>query len=459
MNLGWCRLAPLLALGACSLLHDELPNDPPTLHLARMTCQPPNQASPDTLINGAGAVCRVQRGGEIRFEIRAADEDDDPVFYEWKAPAGGRFRDSQAQETNAWFAPQTIDGSSEQFVVQVLITDRNCKVVPDLADRQRCDEDARVLVENFLVEVVQRAPVLEVRADATGAFAAPQLFIDAFGTDPDDDPLEYHWEPVDGDRLGVWPAALRDEETGQPIGSRAAVVAFFPGRHKLRVAASDGAASAEREITLQVTEPPLPAGGMVRLSLPTTGQAYEMDAYEYPNAQGERPQSASFFHAARQCATAGKRLCQPSEWSAACQAGQMRRFSSTDDWAAYDDRDHFGVRFCNVPGSAFSQLSSDPTDQLAPSGSFPNCGGATGIFDLTGNMDEWVAAIDDAGDLAVYVTASSVFASGACDSATLVGTLSLEGRDPYDLEALAEIVADSPLQNYEQPLLGFRCCR
>ena len=27
---------------------------------------------------------------------------------------------------------------------------------PDLADRQRCAEDAGVLVENFLVEVVQR---------------------------------------------------------------------------------------------------------------------------------------------------------------------------------------------------------------------------------------------------------------------------------------------------------------
>ena len=52
----------------------------------------------------------------------------------------------------------------EQFVVQVLITDRNCEAnaVPDLADRQRCAEDAQVLIENFLVEVVQREPMLEV---------------------------------------------------------------------------------------------------------------------------------------------------------------------------------------------------------------------------------------------------------------------------------------------------------
>lgn len=455
MNRNRHLLALLLALGACSLLHDDLPNDPPTVHLAQMTCQSPDQASLDTLVNSADAVCRVQRGGEIRFEVRAADEDDDPLFYAWNAPSGGSLRDPQGQETNAWFAPQTIAGPREPFVVQVLITDRNCEVVPDLADRQRCAEDARVLVENFRVEVVQREPVLQAATDATSAFSAPQILVDAFGSDPDGDPLEYRWEPVDGpDRLGIWPEAIRDAETGRQIGSRAVVVAFFPGTHKLRVSASDGAASTEREIALHVPiDPPLPTGGMVRLTLPTD-QAYEMDAYEYPNAKGERPQSASFFQAASLCAAAGKRLCSPSEWSAACQAGQMQRFSSTDDAAAYDGRDHFGVRFCNLPGSVFSQSA-----QLAPSGSFPNCGGATGVFDLTGNIDEWLAAIDAAGDLAVYVAASSVSASGTCDAATLVGTLSTEGQDPYDIEVLAEIVADSPLQNYEQPLLGFRCCR
>ncbi len=459
MNLDWRFLAPLLALGACSLLHDEFPNDPPTVHLARMTCQSPDKAFLDTLINGADVACRVQRGGEIRFEVRATDEDDDPLFYEWRAPSGGSLRDPQAQEINSWFAPQTIASSSEQFVVQVLIADRNCDVVPDLADRQHCAEDARVLVENFLVEVVQREPVLEVTTDATSVFSAPQIFIDAFGIDPDGDRLEYHWGQVVGDSLSLWPEAIRDEETGRQIGSRAVVVAFFPGSHKLRVSASDGAASTEREIAFHVPiEPPLPAGGMVSLTLPTD-QVYEIDAYEYPNAKGEWPQSASFFQAASLCAAEGKRLCSPSEWSAACQAGQMQRFSSTDDVAAYEGRDHFGVRFCNVPGSVFSQFRNDPAAQLAPSGSFPNCGGATGVFDLTGNINEWIAAIDDAGDLAVYVAASSVSASGACDGATLVGTLSIESQDPYDIEVLAEIVADSPLQNYEQPPLGFRCCR
>ncbi len=459
MNLGWCLVAPLLALGACSLLHDDLPNDPPTVHLARMICQSPGTDSPDTLLNSADAVCRVQRGGEVRFEVRAADQDDDPVFYEWRAPSGS-FRDVQAQEINSWFAPQAIAGSSEQFAVQVLVIDRNCNVVPDLADRQRCTADARVLIENFLVEVVQREPLLEAPAEATSVFSAPQIIIDAFGSDPDGDPLEYHWEPMAKDSLSIWSeAAIRDEETGRQIGSRATIVAFFAGSHKLRVSANDGAANIEREIALHVSiESPLPTGGMVPLVLPT-GREYEIDAFEYPNARGERPQSASLLQAVRLCAAAGKRLCSPDEWRTACQAGQTRRFSSIDDLAEYDSRDHFGVRFCNVPGSAFSHFSSDPTAQLAPSGSFPNCGRASGVFDLTGNIDEWIAALDDAGDLAVYVAASSVSATGACDGQILVSTLSTEGQDPYDIEVLAEIMADSPLQTYEQPLLGFRCCR
>jgi len=425
-----------------------------------MICQSPGTASPDTLINSADTVCRVRRGGEVRFGVRAADEDDDPVFYEWQGPAGGRFRDPQAQETNSWAAPDTIAGSSEQFVVQVRVIDRNCGgVIPDEADRQRCAEDARGLSENFLVEVVQREPRLEAIADATSAFSTPQIVIEAFGSDPDGDSLEYHWAGS-GDSLGIRSAkAIRDEETGRPIGSRATIVAFFPGLHKLRVSASDGAAQTEREIALHVSiEPPLPAGGTVRLVLPTD-QAYEIDAYEYPNAKGEQPQSTSFFQAVRRCAAEGKRLCSPDEWRNACQAGQTRRFSSIDDLAAYDSRDHFGIRFCNVPGSAFSHLSSNPNEQLAPSGSFPNCGSASGVFDLTGNIDEWLAALDDAGDLAVYVAASSVSTSGACDGASLVSTLPMAGQDPYDIEVLAEVMADSPLQTFEQPLLGFRCCR
>ena len=187
-----------------------------------------------------------------------------------------------------------------------------------------------MLFENFLVEVVQREPVLEVIADATSAFSAPQIVIDAFGTDPDGDRLEYHWE-VGQDSLSIWSEAIRDEETGRQIGSRAVVVAFFPGSHKLRVAASDGAASTEREIALHFPiEPPLPAGGMVRLILPTNNQAYEIDAYEYPNAKGERPQSASFFQAARLCAAEGKRLWQPER--VAC------RLSSRPDTELFFDR-------------------------------------------------------------------------------------------------------------------------
>ena len=94
----------------------------------------------------------------------------------------------------------------------------------------------------------------------TSAFSAPQIFIDAFGSDPDGDQLEYHWEQVAGqDSLSIWPEAIRDEETGRQIGSRAVVVAFFPGElQTARFHERRRGDHAEREIALHFPiEPPL----------------------------------------------------------------------------------------------------------------------------------------------------------------------------------------------------------
>ena len=98
--------------------------------------------------------------------------------------------------------------------------------------------------------------------------------------------------------LNIGQGAIRDEETARQIGSRASILALFPDNYLLRASISDGEALIEREITVQVPiEPALPEGGMVRLTLPTTGREYEIDAYEYPNAKGETPLQATFFEA------------------------------------------------------------------------------------------------------------------------------------------------------------------
>ncbi len=51
---------------------------------------------PDTIVNGSDAFCQVRRGGEIRFLVRAADEDDDPLIY--RSEAGSTVRSPHRNE-------------------------------------------------------------------------------------------------------------------------------------------------------------------------------------------------------------------------------------------------------------------------------------------------------------------------------------------------------------------------
>ncbi len=468
-------LAPLtipLLLNACSLVHDDLPNESPTLQLSRVICQTPEAATPDTLFNGSGDICRTRRGGEVRFEVRGADEDDDPLVYHWNAFGAGSFRDSVAVAENSWFAPESISSNSEQFIIQVTISDRACGLVPDPDDRQRCIDSSQEVVENFFVEVVQRRPVLSVIADTSALFSQPQLTIDAFGSDPDDDPLEYSWEQLAGDfDLGIVRNPIRDLDTGRQIGSQATIAAFHPGNYLLRVSISDGEATVASEIALQFpVDPPLPEGGTLSLTLPETGAAYEIDIYEYPNIRGELPLFATWFEANRLCALQGKRLCTSAEYQHACQGegDAARPYTSTDDPFLYQGATNFGVRFCNTAQSDFAQPGVDLFDQFAPSGSFPNCVSPSGAYDMIGNMAEWVSD-PAATEVVATRNVSDVIGSPTdwtCGNFSGLPALPLgEGTDYTDTTAVFQTLADNEVDailigdgGYGS-LFGFRCCR
>ncbi|MBT7551491.1 MAG: hypothetical protein HN611_22725, partial [Gemmatimonadetes bacterium] len=166
-------LALVVFLSACSLLHDELPNESPTLQISQSICQSPAMTHPDTIVNGSDAFCQVRRGGEIRFVVRAADEDDDPLIYRWNAFGAGSFRDSLARGENSWFAPESITDSSEEFIIQVVISDRDCSTISEPNDRQACIDVAGKIMETFRVEVIQRLPTYSVIADTTVFFREP----------------------------------------------------------------------------------------------------------------------------------------------------------------------------------------------------------------------------------------------------------------------------------------------
>ena len=107
--------------------------------------------------------------------------------------------------------------------------------------------------------------------------------------------------------------------------------------------------------------------------------------------------------AAKACAASGKRLCSSTEWLAACQGPAKATYpygGHTHKPGACNDKyggshpvvDFFGTnvgiwdsKHMNDPG-----INKQP-GTVAKGGAFPLCKSAHGIFDLHGNLHEWVS--------------------------------------------------------------------
>lgn len=465
-------LLVLLLLNACSLLQQDQPNEAPQVQTAHFVCLTADGRR-DTL--DSGETCQLQRGGEVELSAFATDEDDDPLFYRWTAFGAGSFRDSLVAQTS-WFAPQSIQGNSEIFLVQANIADRNCGIVLLPADQRECLNQSTNQIISFFIEVVQRPPTLIATADTTTSFSAPFVSIDAFGSDIDGDVLVYEWEQIGGDReISIGNNTIRDEESGATLGSRGSFVPTFPGMYQLQVSVNDGEEVVVQEVSVNVIiDSEAPTSGMAQLELPLTDGSilsYQIDVYEYPNRKGEPPLLANWFEAAVLCAEQGKRLCQPAEWENACRGKDMRRYSSLNDPATLSGLGDFGIRFCNTDGSFYSFLDPNNTDiesEIAPAGSFLNCHPGNGVYDMIGNVREWTGRIGGIGDWVASSSRSSLIlernSDFDCTSSEQFDFGFLQGRDFdfSDAEAIQRFVdglENIELQDLNQPITGFRCCR
>ena len=424
-------------LPGCSLFHQDLPNEAPVLQLREA----------DTT--------RTGRGGRVELEVRASDADDDPLFYTWSSLGVGSFTDSTSPVT-VWIAPAEILSNSEFVLIRVTIVDRQCDLIPSAEDRETCQSEALKIVESFLIEVVQRPPTLELSVgDTTISFASGALTIDAIGSDEDGDPLTFEWQVLEGRD-----ADLSTELVGAGH-SRTEFLPLYPENHRLSVETSDGSATVKREVALIVDAAETPEGGMVTVEVELadgTIGTYEIDAYEYPNMKGSTPLLvADWFEAARLCADQGKRLCRSVEWRNACQGPEGSIYSSSEDPLLLPES--FGRRFCNTVGSEVA--GDEPEgDDLAPSGSFPNCASSTGVYDLTGNALEWLESRDVFGDRVAGQALSSVEFPLPCR--TIVHQDTIRFSDDFDIfnQAQVDSLLDLiPYQGYATEGFGFRCCR
>jgi hypothetical protein len=126
-----------------------------------------------------------------------------------------------------------------------------------------------------------------------------------------------------------------------------------------------------------------------------------IDEYEYPNQRGGHPPvMLSYYQASDLCGAQGKRLCGESEWVASCEGPDETPFPYGYERSA--DKCNFDNRW--VDPDLKRVYSKDPEivraelarlDRSVPSGSKPGCVSGFGVFDLTGNVDEWVHADHD----------------------------------------------------------------
>jgi formylglycine-generating enzyme required for sulfatase activity len=126
----------------------------------------------------------------------------------------------------------------------------------------------------------------------------------------------------------------------------------------------------------------------------TVKKHFCIDRYEYPNKQGERPIVMKTWTEAQDiCRAAGKRLCGDSEWTLACEGKHHLPYPYGRNRSA---------RTCNIDKplpQVDEKALNDPQRRAAelarlwqgePSGTRRACTSPYGVFDMTGNVDEWV---------------------------------------------------------------------
>ncbi len=151
-----------------------------------------------------------------------------------------------------------------------------------------------------------------------------------------------------------------------------------------------------------------------------------MDRFEYPNVKLAHPLvHVSWADAQRLCFARGRRLCREDEWELACTMGRGWAYSYGPKRAA---------------GRCNADHPQQSAEAIGPAGDRPACRNEYGVFDLNGNVSEWVA------------TTESVFGAtvGVLRGDTAYPTAEY-GGDCWSRHA-------HPITSREFGDDGFRCC-
>jgi hypothetical protein len=119
-----------------------------------------------------------------------------------------------------------------------------------------------------------------------------------------------------------------------------------------------------------------------------------IDRFEYPNTQGDKPVvMKTWIEAKATCTSEGKHLCGDSEWTLACEGRERLPYPygyTRSDEACNIDKPHPDVDEAALADPARRQGEVARLDQRDPSGAREACVSPYGVYDMTGNVDEWV---------------------------------------------------------------------
>ena len=120
-----------------------------------------------------------------------------------------------------------------------------------------------------------------------------------------------------------------------------------------------------------------------------------MDRFEAPNQRGARPLVMKTYPEAEAlCKARGRRVCTEVEWETACESGDERPWfygwkldgavcNTSKAWRKFDAE-------ALAAGGDLERKELERLWQGAPSGDYPACRTDQGIYDMMGNVEEWV---------------------------------------------------------------------
>ncbi len=168
---------------------------------------------------------------------------------------------------------------------------------------------------------------------------------------------------------------------------------------------------------------------MVRIHGKTN--TFKIDMYEYSAQPGQQPmRNVDYLHAEQLCKSAGKRLCTESEWEFACRCPENLTYQFDNEWSSAVTQIR---KKCNV--------HLDVGEKKRPWANTPSqCAGKWPIYNLTGNMWEWIAY-----EKSVYLRA-------------LKGGSYLHGGEKNTKCAHELLILKTQLPYIDLSSVGFRCC-